>query len=109
MVVKSSSVTSMHIFSRRSSSLLMSHALAWQTTSRSRGFTKRDRSQNVFGSDGAILLAQAAADVRVQRQIQRSQLLPQPVELLRERVGRHVVLAAPHGASVRKSQRMGAF
>ena len=26
------------------------HALAWQTTSRSRGFTKSDRSQNVFGS-----------------------------------------------------------
>ena len=28
----------------------MSQALAWQTTSRSRGFTNSERSQNVFGS-----------------------------------------------------------
>ncbi len=28
----------------------MSHALAWQMTSRSRGLTKSDRSQNVCGS-----------------------------------------------------------
>ena len=50
MVVKSSAVWSMHILMRRSSSLSMSHALAWQTTSRSRGFTNSERSQNVFGS-----------------------------------------------------------
>ena len=39
----------MHILMRTSLSPSMSHALAWQTTSRSRGFRKSDRSQNVFG------------------------------------------------------------
>ena len=48
--MKSSVRTWMHIFSRRSSKLSMSHALAWQTTSRSFGFTNSERSQNVFGS-----------------------------------------------------------
>ena len=43
-------LTSMHILMRRSSTLSMSQALAWQTTSRSRGLTNSDRSQNVFGS-----------------------------------------------------------
>ena len=40
----------MHIFRRTSLKLSMSHALAWQTTSRSRGFTNSERSQNVLGS-----------------------------------------------------------
>jgi hypothetical protein len=40
----------MHILMRRSSTVSMSHALAWQTTSRSLGLTNSDRSQNVFGS-----------------------------------------------------------
>jgi hypothetical protein len=50
MVLKSSALTSMHILIRRSSTLSTSHALAWQTTSRSRGLVNIDRSQNVGGS-----------------------------------------------------------
>ena len=154
----------------------MFHALAWQTTSRSRGLTKSDRSQNVarqrleaergeealavarhlgrgdapgaqdrrqvhrarasrrrhvvvqvrpvlrpdvaeqmrgdrtVGRDHiAVALAQPGADVGVQREVQRPQLLPQPIELLRERVGRHVVLRAPHRAGVGESQLAGAL
>ena len=40
----------MHILMRRSSSRSTSQALAWHTTSRSRGRTNRERSQNVVGS-----------------------------------------------------------
>src|ERR1700674_2815177 len=40
----------MHIFTRRSSLLSISHALAWQTTSRSAGLVNSDRSQKVGGS-----------------------------------------------------------
>src|SRR5260370_16633948 len=40
----------MHILTRKSSFESTSHALAWQTTSRSAGFVKSDLSQNVFGS-----------------------------------------------------------
>jgi hypothetical protein len=40
----------MHILMRRSSSSSMFQALAWQTTSRSRGWVNMDRSQNVAGS-----------------------------------------------------------
>src|SRR5437899_2438975 len=40
---------SIHILIRRSFTLSTSHALAWQTTSRSRGFTNNDLSQNVGG------------------------------------------------------------
>jgi hypothetical protein len=53
MVMKSSPVGSMHIFTRRSSWSSMSHALAWHTTSRSRGFTSIDRSQKVPGSESS--------------------------------------------------------
>ena len=48
MVMKSSAVGSMHILMRRSSTLSTSQALAWQTTSRSRGLVNSDRSQNVW-------------------------------------------------------------
>ena len=50
MVMKSSSIGRMHILMRRSSDQVTSQALAWQTTSRSRGFVSIERSQNVFGS-----------------------------------------------------------
>ena len=40
----------------------------------------------------------------MQLEIERTHLVPQPIELLRELVGRHVVLRAPHGAGVGKSQ-----
>ena len=43
----------MHIFNRKSSTLSTSHALAWHTTSRSRGLMNMERSQNVGGS-GAV-------------------------------------------------------
>ena len=49
MVTKSSPVTSMHILMRRSWSLSTSQAEAWHTTSRSFGFVKSERSQNVWG------------------------------------------------------------
>ena len=52
---------------------------------------------------------QLRAHVGVQRQIQRLQLSPQAVELLRERVGRHVVLRAPHRAGVGEAQLRRAF
>ena len=41
---------SMHIFSRTSFTASTSQALAWHTTSRSRGFRNSERSQNVSGS-----------------------------------------------------------
>ena len=50
MVEKSSAVCSMHILMRTSDSKSMSHALAWQTTSRSRGRTNSERDQKVDGS-----------------------------------------------------------
>ena len=49
-VLKSSAFTWMHIFRRTSSRLSIDHALAWQTTSRSAGLVKSERSQNVCGS-----------------------------------------------------------
>ncbi len=49
-MTKSSALISMHILMRRSSTLSTSHALAWQTTSRSRGRTNSERFQKVSGS-----------------------------------------------------------
>ena len=69
-----------------------------------------------MGGDGpvgrhglAVALAQTGANVGVQRQVQRAKLPPQPIQLLRERVGRHVVLGAPHGAGVGESQLASAL
>jgi hypothetical protein len=42
----------MHILMRTSSLSSMSQALAWQTTSRSRGRVNMERSQKVCGSAG---------------------------------------------------------
>ena len=42
----------MHILMRTSSVLSMSQALAWHTTSRSRGRVSIERSQNFCGSAG---------------------------------------------------------
>ncbi|MNV59317.1 hypothetical protein D3C71_1517320 [compost metagenome] len=52
MVVKFSSVGLMHILVRTSPSMFMSHALAWQTTSRSSGLMNWVLSQYDFGSVG---------------------------------------------------------
>ena len=49
MVIRSSSVGLMHILMRRSSLKVTSQALAWQTTSRSRGLVNIDRSQKRLG------------------------------------------------------------
>ena len=65
--------------------------------------------RTLLGDRRAVLLAQPAAHVGVQRDVQRPQLFPEPVELLRKGVGRHVVLAAPHRAGVRERQRLRAF
>ena len=51
-VTRSSSSILMHIFRRTSSTVSMSQALAWQTTSRSRGFWKSDRTQKERGRLG---------------------------------------------------------
>ena len=149
----------------------MSHALAWQTTSRSFGRVKSERSQKVFGSgceaerrveafagarpcraasvlrrlrmsvrssrdrrcrrderidvapflrpdvaeqiggnrtvrrhDVAVLLAQLHPDVGVQLEVERPHLIPEPIELLGELVGRHVVLRPPHRAGVGEAE-----
>src|SRR3546814_8429741 len=50
MTLKSSPLRLMHILILRSSTLSMSQADAWHTTSRSAGFTNRLRSQNVAGN-----------------------------------------------------------
>ena len=52
----------------------------------------------------AVLLAQLRAHVGVQRDVERLHLLPQPVELGRELLGRHVVLRAPHRARVGEAE-----
>ncbi len=63
------------------------------------------RRQRPVGRDRvAIFLAQLHADVGVQREIQRPHLLPEPVHLFRELIGRHVVFAAPHRAGVGEAQ-----
>ena len=43
-------------------------------------------------------------NVRVELQVERPDLVPEPIELPRELVGRHVVLRPPHGASVREPE-----
>src|SRR6266851_9458604 len=50
MVIRASSVGLMHILTRRSLLKLGSQALAWQTTSRSKGLVNIERSQKVWGS-----------------------------------------------------------
>ena len=50
IVLKSIALISIHIFIRTSSFAFRSHALAWQTTSRSAGLVSSDRSKNVSGS-----------------------------------------------------------
>ena len=45
----------------------------------------------------------------MQLQIQRPDLIPQPIQLLRELVGRHVVLRAPHRARVGEAQLLRAL
>src|ERR1039458_1128044 len=82
MVRKSSAVMSMQIFSLTSSAKSISQALAWQTTSRSRGFSKPDERKlyNIISQslgirpsgepyagfrdavDGALNLARAGGD-----------------------------------------------
>ena len=52
----------------------------------------------------AVALVQPRPHVGMQRQVERLQLAPQAIELLRKRVGRHVVLRSPHRAGVREPQ-----
>ena len=52
IVIRSSSFGLMHILMRTSSLSSMSQALAWHTTSRSRGCVSIERSQKVCGSAG---------------------------------------------------------
>ena len=61
------------------------------------------------GTSVAVLLAQLHAHVGVQREIERPDLLPEPIHFLRELVGRHVVLRPPHRAGIGKSQLLGAL
>jgi hypothetical protein len=41
--------------------------------------------------------------------IERAHLIPQPIQLARKRVRRHVVLGAPHGPGVREAKLLGAL
>src|SRR5216683_1338009 len=50
----------------------------------------------------SIFLRQLPANVGVQRNVQRTNLPPQAVELLRKIIGRHVIVRPPHGASIGK-------
>ena len=54
------------------------------------------RNRTVRRHDLAVLLAQLQPRVRVELHVQRPHLIPEPIELAGERVGRHVVLRAPH-------------
>ena len=55
-----------------------------------------------------ITVGQTRAYVRVQLEIKRLELLPEPVDFLHERVGRHVVPRAPHHADVGKAESLRA-
>ena len=177
ITTKSSPVISMHILMRRSWSWSTSQALAWQTTSRSCGLVKSERSQNVGGigceaergeeaiavlhhalgvgllrleqlgqvvagaaarhahqvvdvapllrphvaeqvrrdravgrhDRRAVLLQQRAPRVRVQRVVERLDLRPQPIDLGRELVRRHVVAGPPQRAEILVAQLLRAF
>ena len=62
------------------------------------------RNRTVRRHDVAVLLAQLHAHVGVQLEVERPHLIPQPIELLGELVGRHVVLRAPHRAGVGEAE-----
>ena len=59
--------------------------------------------------DIAVGVVQFHPNVGVQLQVEWSHLIPQPIKLLREIVGRHVVLRAPHRARVREAELLRAF
>src|SRR5439155_7326938 len=69
------------------------------------------------GGDGAagryrlstILLHELRAYVGVQREVQRANLLPQPIELGAELVGSHVVVGTPESARVSEAHLAGAL
>src|SRR5262249_8477984 len=66
---------------------------------------KKVRGNGTVGGNGvAVFFAQTAADVGMQGEIERTNLLPQAIELLAEIVGRHVVTRAPHRAGVFESE-----
>ena len=67
------------------------------------------RNRPVRRHDVAVLLAQLHPHVGVQLQVERPHLIPQPIELLRELVGRHVVLRAPHRAGVGEAELLRAL
>ena len=69
---------------------------------------RRDRT--VRGHDvGTVLLPQPGANVGVKREVERSHLPPQTVQLGGERIWIHVVLGTPHGAEVRVAKLAGAL
>src|SRR5438477_25961 len=70
-----------------------SFALSRKSTGRS---LQVRRNRTVRWHDLAVLLAQLQPRVRVELHVQRPHLIPEPIELAGERVGRHVVLRAPH-------------
>ena len=57
----------------------------------------------------AVLLVQLHPHVGVQRHVERPHLLPQPIDFLRELVGRHVVLQPPHRAGVGEAELLRAL
>ena len=68
------------------------------------------RGNRSVGRNGVtVLRVQLRADVGVQREIQRPQLLPQAIELLREVLGRHVVSRLPHDTGVGEAKFLRAL
>ena len=67
------------------------------------------RNRAVRRHDVAVLLVQLQPHVGVQLEVQRPHLIPQPIELLGELVGRHVVLRPPHRAGVGEPQLLRAL
>ena len=63
---------------------------------------RRDRT--IRRHDVAVFLAQLHAHVGVQLEVQRPHLVPQPIELLREVVRRHVVLRRATSRRCRRSR-----
>ena len=67
------------------------------------------RNRAAGRNEVAVFLAQLQPHVRVQLQVERPHLVPESIELVGERVGRHVVPAAPHRAGIGEAQLLRAL
>ncbi len=65
---------------------------------------KMRRNRSVCRNDVAIFVVQLHTHVGVELQIQRANLVPEPVDFLREGIRRHVVFRPPHGAAIGEAE-----